>query len=437
MKKLILRSAITIAISSLFATTAAFSAEQPKAEDLVGRAYAGLHLLHIETDSQRFLTSNPLSSLNNGDGFGGELGYRLNTTTEFRLSYSDINLDAKNGGFDKPNSSKISFNALYFPTEQNFYLLAGVSELDIVDSKLSSNLGLGYRHYLSKKTALYFETKAHYQFDDYYDDYSAQIGFTYFFGESSNKPSSKKSNVSQTDLSASDKVTANALTNSANDYSHSHNEAGTHLHGDTDTHTHSQVDKIENGIAAHTHEVADAHTHNTDATNTTHTHSAADKLALSMDSDNDGISDFDDKCIDTSGMYQVDSSGCTMFMDDVVSINLLINFDNNKAVINPEYFAQVKEVADFLNTYKNANVIIEGHASALGNDLGNKNLSQLRADAVVEMLETKYEINENRLSAVGYGEERLLNKANTKAAHAENRRTVATVSVDKKTPLKR
>jgi len=360
MKKIILRSAVALAVSSLFATTAAFSAEQPKAEDLVGKAYAGLHLLHIETDNERWLTGNPMSSLNNGDGFGGELGYRLNTTTELRLSYSHINLDAKNPGFDEPSASNIAFDGLFFPTEQNFYLLLGLSELDIVDSKLSTNLGLGYRHYLSEKTALYFETKAHYQFDEYYDDYSAQLGFTYFFGDS------KKSTPAKKAVKAAE----------------------------------------------------------------------ATSVAM-LDSDKDGVPDAKDQCKASPMVDKVDASGCTIFMNDTVSMNLLINFDNNKAVIKPEYFAKVKEVADFLKTYKSVNVVIEGHASAPGNDAVNKSLSQLRADAVVEMLENKYQIDASRLSAVGYGEERLLNKANTKAAHAENRRIVATINADKKIPLKR
>jgi len=361
MKKLILRSAIALAVSSLFATTSAISAEQPNAEDLVGKAYGGIHLLHLDTDSDRWLTNSPLSSLNNGNGFGAELGYRLNTTTELRLGYSKINLDAKRGGFNKPSSSNIAFDMLYFPTEQNFYFVAGVSELDIVDSRLSSNLGLGYRHYLSEKTAIYFETKAHYQFDNYYDDYSAQLGFTYFFGDT------KKSRAVE--------------------------------------------------------EVAPV--------------AAAPVDTAMADSDNDGVADQNDRCSNTPATYKVDEFGCTVYMEDVSSLKLVINFGNNAAVIQPQYFDEIKDVAEFMKTYESVTVVIEGHASAPGDDTYNKALSQRRANAVIDMLTDKYGIDGNRLSAVGYGEDRLLNKANTKAANAENRRIVATMSVDKKTPVNR
>lgn len=388
MKKTILRSAVAIAISSLFASSAVL-AEQPKAEDLVGRAYAGLHLYHIETDNERLLTANPASSLNNGDGFGAELGYRLSTTSELRLGYSHINLDSKVGGFDKPNSSSIALDFLYFPTEQNFYLIAGLSELDIVESELSSNLGLGYRHYTSENTAVYFETKAHYQFEDYYDDYSAQIGFTYFFGgDSKATPAAAKPAKSPTMIDTDkDGVT------DANDQC-------------LNTPMNVKVD--------------------------------ASGCALSMaDSDKDGVVDAKDQCKDSPMEYKVDSAGCTVYLNDVESKNLLINFDNNNAVIKPEYFNKVKEFADFLKAYESVNVVIEGHASAPGNDALNKTLSQLRAESVVNMLTNTYGIDADRLSAIGYGEERLLNKANTRAANIENRRIVATISVDKKTPVKR
>lgn len=386
MKTSILRNAVALAISSLFVSTTVL-ADQPKAEDLVGTAYAGIHLYHIETDNERLLTTSPTSSINNGDGFGGELGYRLSTTTELRLGYTRINLDPKRDGFSIPNASSIAFDVLYFPTEQNFYLLAGASELDIVSSELSANLGLGYRHYLSEKTAVYFETKAHYQFDEYYNDYSAQLGFTYFFGDAKKSaPVSKSPTVIDND---------NDGVADANDLCLS-SPAG------------ANVDTTGCSIAA-----------------------------SSIDTDKDGVIDSKDQCKSSPMENKVDANGCTVFVEDSASVNLLINFDNNKAVIKPEYFDKVKEVADFLNTYESVNVVIEGHASAPGDASLNKTLSQLRAESVVNLLTSRYGISEDRLSAVGYGEERLLNKATTKAANMENRRIVASISSDTKTPVKR
>jgi len=436
MKNIFTRGAVALAVSSLLAVTSVSAFEQPAAEDLVGKAYGGLHLMHIDLDSKRWITSSPLSSLNNGDGFGGELGYRATENAEFRLAYSHINIDPKRDGFDGPNSSNIAFDVLYFPTAKNFYFLGGFSQLDVVETKLSSNLGLGYRHFLSEKAAVYLETKAHYQFDNYHDDFTTQLGFVYFFGDSAKKSSPKKS----TPVAP---VEAVAPTNLAQTgaYDHSHGYAGTHAHGDSATHTHSALNaNATDGSADHTHGLAKSHTHNADGVAVgadNHTHSAADLLAMSKDSDNDGISDFDDNCTDSSAMYKVDANGCTVYMEDVASVNLSVNFANNSSVVQSQYADKINEVAEFLAENKAINVVIEGHASAQGDDAYNKFLSQKRANAIVTILNTKYGIDSDRLSAVGYGEEKLLNTANTAEAHAENRRIIATMSVDKKTPIAR
>ena len=55
----------------------------------------------------------------------------------------------------------------------------------------------------------------------------------------------------------------------------------------------------------------------------------------------------------------------------------------------------------------NVNVEIAGHTDNIGNDAFNKELSQLRANKVVNYL-TKKGIDRRRLTAVGYGEEKPL-----------------------------
>ena len=71
-----------------------------------------------------------------------------------------------------------------------------------------------------------------------------------------------------------------------------------------------------------------------------------------------------------------------------------------------------------------ATVVLEGHASAVGDAEYNMTLSKKRADDVADEL-IKDGISEDRISTVGYGEERLKNEANTLEAHAENRRVEA------------
>ena len=65
-----------------------------------------------------------------------------------------------------------------------------------------------------------------------------------------------------------------------------------------------------------------------------------------------------------------------------------------------------------------------------------KKLSAKRAQAVVDVLINEFGIKASRLTAIGHGETKLLDKDNTAAAHEKNRRIEATVSTTKKTAVK-
>jgi len=158
---------------------------------------------------------------------------------------------------------------------------------------------------------------------------------------------------------------------------------------------------------------------------------------VKLDSDKDGVFDDYDKCANTPMSDKVDAKGCTIFTEETQTMSLLVNFDNNKAIVKPEYMAEIKRTADFLNTYPHVSLTIEGHTSKQGGAEYNKNLSQQRADAIVEVLVDTYKIDASRLTAIGYGEERLINQDNTAAAHAENRRIEAKVEVTKKVAVER
>jgi OOP family OmpA-OmpF porin len=190
MKNIYKASALLISSSLLISN--AFATEQPKAEDLVGKAYGGAHLLYMNTDNDRLLTADPLSNVDHASGLGLEIGYRMNEFAEFRFSFSNLNLVKENVGFNTPESSSAAGELLIFPTKQNFYFVGGLDYLDIVETEASVDLGLGYRHYLSERSAIYIEGKAHYQLLDYYKDTSAKIGFIYFFGDSAKPRRTKK-----------------------------------------------------------------------------------------------------------------------------------------------------------------------------------------------------------------------------------------------------
>jgi outer membrane protein OmpA-like peptidoglycan-associated protein len=69
----------------------------------------------------------------------------------------------------------------------------------------------------------------------------------------------------------------------------------------------------------------------------------------------------------------------------------------------------------------NFKLIIEGHTDNSGDADKNITLSEKRALAVKEYLVSK-EIDHNRITALGYGSERPIEKNDTKEGRARNRR---------------
>ena len=76
-----------------------------------------------------------------------------------------------------------------------------------------------------------------------------------------------------------------------------------------------------------------------------------------------------------------------------------IFFIINKTDIRPEEAGKVKEIADYLNKYPTAKVVITGYADAgTGNDKINDRLAAGRADVVVKSLVNDYGISMGRIS---------------------------------------
>jgi len=134
------------------------------------------------------------------------------------------------------------------------------------------------------------------------------------------------------------------------------------------------------------------------------------------DSDGDKVSDDMDKCPGTPPGAKVDERGCWV---------LYINFDFDKSVVKPEFYGALDEVVQILNDNPSVVLEVEGHTDSIGTNAYNQKLSERRASAVKNYL-VKKGIGSDRLSAVGYGEERPIADNATKEGRAKNRRVELT-----------
>ncbi len=155
-----------------------------------------------------------------------------------------------------------------------------------------------------------------------------------------------------------------------------------------------------------------------------------DASGCPIDSDGDGVADYLDKCPDTPRDLVVDRNGCPVLMQREETITLHILFDFDKAVIKSEYHDHLKEVADFMEKYPDTKAVIEGHTDSIGSKTYNQKLSQRRAEATREYLVNRLNINADRLTAKGMGEEEPVASNDTEEGRAKNRRIMAVFNAE-------
>ena len=99
-----------------------------------------------------------------------------------------------------------------------------------------------------------------------------------------------------------------------------------------------------------------------------------------------------------------------------------MQFPIGKAVIMPENYALLSKVQQALRSFKDPEVIIEGHTDSTGSANVNEQLSQERAEAVKEYLIANKTMPESSLFAIGYGSSKPLMSNETTEGRAANRR---------------
>ena len=106
------------------------------------------------------------------------------------------------------------------------------------------------------------------------------------------------------------------------------------------------------------------------------------------------------------------------------SVSLTVEFATGSADLTPQARQTLDQLGRALSSPDLAKFRfrIEGHTDTVGSAEANKALSQRRATAVAEYLQTNFGVTPTRLEAVGLGEEGLLVPTPPQTANAQNRR---------------
>ncbi|OQY92961.1 MAG: hypothetical protein B6D37_12770 [Sphingobacteriales bacterium UTBCD1] len=99
-----------------------------------------------------------------------------------------------------------------------------------------------------------------------------------------------------------------------------------------------------------------------------------------------------------------------------------ILFDVNSAVIKPQSYGTLKDIANTLKENPDVKIKIVGHTDSDGDDAMNMNLSKKRAEAVKAALSQDFGIDASRMQTDGKGETQPVDKNDTPEGKANNRR---------------
>jgi OOP family OmpA-OmpF porin len=96
--------------------------------------------------------------------------------------------------------------------------------------------------------------------------------------------------------------------------------------------------------------------------------------------------------------------------------------------VEQKYYPEIEKLAVFLKENPTSTVVIEGHTDDRGAASYNQTVSEKRAQSIADVLTGIFDVPENRVNAVGYGEAQPLFDNDTAAHRDANRRVVAVIS---------
>lgn len=351
------------------------------------------------------------------------LGYQFNSpwAVEFVYLKADSNTLASGADVDV---DQLRLDALYHLADRNGvtpYLAAGVGSTDFSSpinlDNTQLNAGGGLKYALNDKVALRADFRLIKDTEDHHLDNLTTLGLQISFGNQSEPAQEVEEAVEEEPVAVAQPVEApQADTDGDGVFDNADQCLSTPAGVSVDANG-CEVDGDKDGVVDRL-----------DQCLTTPAGVSVDAKGCALDGDNDGVADYKDQCLTTAAGAKVNELGCHETLTSTRTVSLDVQFANNSDKVESQYFAQIAEVATFLTEYPETSVVIEGHTDDRGSEAYNQQLSEKRARAIAQVLVEEFDVAENRVSAIGYGESQPKVSNDTAANRNINRRVVAVVS---------
>lgn len=148
-----------------------------------------------------------------------------------------------------------------------------------------------------------------------------------------------------------------------------------------------------------------------------------DSTGCELDGDHDGVVDALDQCPASAVSAKVNAQGCVPeVMRDLSKLQSAIHFQTGSAILLSSSIPALDQVVRLIESLGEVKLRIEGHTDNVGKAEMNLKLSQDRAQAVKDYLVAKG-IKAENLAVQGFGSQKPIDRNDTPAGRAKNRRT--------------
>ena len=113
--------------------------------------------------------------------------------------------------------------------------------------------------------------------------------------------------------------------------------------------------------------------------------------------------------------------GAVLALADLTAFLRGVNFDFDKYNIRPDAAPILDEAARTLQQYGDVTIYVDGYTDSIGSDAYNQRLSERRANAVKEYLQS-HGVAASRMTARGFGKTNPVASNETAEGRAQNRR---------------